>query len=581
MARSPSVEAFEKDGTLNATSSGESAAGFAGDFDWGPCELETTVSSIDDLIAFFAKPTDRNYADWFSASNFLNYSSKLYVVRAIDEDTALNAGVAPAAAPGVGNPLTEPKGFLVKSANHFETSKGTNTCLFTAKYPGELGNSIAVHIADNGTFAKWKYKNLFDSAPDDTPGSAVNVAAAMDEIHVVIIDSLGSFTNVPGSVLETYSYLAKSRDGRDLTGSNAYYANVINRTSKYVYAVNVLGDAFMKDTAGKSPWGGKIADKKPFAQLKVPFEAKLGLGTVGTKPTKADYIQGYSIFESIEDEDMNMIITGNCGGDENHADVANAVLDMCQRSMRMVGFVSPKATDVVGGLKQDIPDKIEKTYEDLTSLHSYGHMSTAYKMQYDKFNDVYRWIPGNADDAGLYARTHNQVGKFASAAGYNRGKYANIVALAYSPDKTVRDRLYRSGINAVIQEKGEGIILMGDRTLQLKDSAFRTMGVRFLFIDLRLTISRSAKYNLFEFNDSHTRAQFRDSTEPVLRDIRGKKGIVDYRIVCDETNNTVDVIQRGEFIGDIYIKPQYSIQFVILNFNAVDQGVNFEERFGA
>lgn len=581
MARSPSVEAFEKDNTLNTVSSGESAAGFAGDFEWGPVDVTTSLSSIDELVATFGKPNDRNYADWFSASNYLNYSANLYVVRVVDEDSALNAGVAPTIDPEIGDPLVETKGVLFKNPTHFEMTRGVSQLYFAARYPGVLGNSLAVHIADNSTFDTWKFKNQFDTAPDSTPGSEVSVADAMDEIHIVVEDRLGLFTRVPGTVLETFSYLSKAKDGRDLTGSNAYYVNIINRTSKYIYAVNPLGDALMNDTTDTTGWGGELFSGKPFATLTEAFAGNLGLGSVGAKPNKGDYIDGFLQFESVEDEDMNMIITGNCGGDENHAEVANTVLDMCLRSTRFVGFISPKASDVVNVTKADAETNIETTHSKLTSLHSYGHMTTSYKFQYDKYNDVYRWVPGNADDAGLYARTHNEVGKFASAAGYNRGKYANTVSLAYSPDKTARDRLYRLGINAVIAEKGEGIVLLGDRTLQPKNSAFSFLGTRFLFIDLRLTITRNAKYNLFEFNDDFTRAQFRDSTEPVLRDIRGKRGIVDYRIVCDETNNTTEVIQRGEFIGDIYIKPQYSIQFIILNFNAVDQSVSFEERYGA
>lgn len=578
MARSPSVEAFEKDNTVNPSVIGESGAGVVIDAGWGPVGIEVSTTSIDNLIATFNKPTDRNYQDWFSASNFLNYSANLYVVRVIDDQTALNAGVAPTSAPQSGDPLFEPKGVLFQNSTHFEMSRGTATQYFASRYAGALGNSIEVSIADSTTFDAWKYKGLFDIAPNSSEGSEASVADALDEIHIVVIDKLGLFTRQTGAVLERYSNVSKAKDGRDMSGSNSYYINVINRGSNYIYAVNPLGDALMADTTDKASWGGELFAGKPFAQLKEAFIAQLGGGSDGDKPSKSEYIDGYGIFEGIEDENLNMIISGSCGGDANHAEVANSILDMCFRTKRMVAFISPKSSDVVNVNKTSAVTNIMATHKALTSLHSYGHMTTAYKFQYDKYNDVYRWIAGNADDAGLYARTHNEIGKFASAAGYNRGKYANTVSLAYSPDKTARDQLYKYGINSVIMERGEGVILLGDRTLQPKNSAFSFMGTRFLFIDLRLTIARSAKYNLFEFNDEFTRAQFRDSVEPVLRDIRGKRGIVDFKVVCDETNNPASVVQDGEFIGDIYIKPQYSIQFIVLNFNAVGQDVNFDEQ---
>lgn len=577
MARSPSVEAFERDKTTSVSVIGASGAGIVIDSGWGPSGSEVSISSIDNLIATFGKPTDRNYQDWFSASNFLNYSSNLYAIRVIDEETASNAGVAPTSDPQVGEPLFETKGVLFKDSTHFEMGRGTSSHYFAARYAGVLGNSLEVSIADASTFATWKYKNEFDTAPDNSNGSEVSVANALDEVHVVIVDRLGYFTRVAGTVLEKFSYLSKAKDAKDMTGSNSYYVNVLNRSSQYVYAVNPLGDALMVDTDEVTSWGGELFVGKPLAQLAEPFTASLGGGSDGTKPSKADYIEAYEQFEGIEDENLNMIISGSCGGDANHAEVSNAILDMCLRTKRFVGFISPKSSDVVNVPKNQAAINIQETHATLTSLHSYGHMSTAYKFQYDKYNDVYRWIAGNADDAGLYAQTHNEIGKFASAAGYNRGKYANTVSLAYSPDKTARDQLYKFGINSVIVEKGEGIVLLGDRTLQPKSSAFSFMGTRFLFIDLRLTIARSAKYSLFEFNDEFTRAQFRDSIEPVLRDIRGKRGIVDYRVVCDESNNPASVIEAGEFIGDIYIKPQYSIQFIVLNFNAVGQDVNFDE----
>lgn len=577
MAKSPGIEAFEFDATLNVVSTGESGAAMVGTFKWGPCNQAVQTSSVDDLIALRGTPTDDNYQDWFSASNFLNYSANLYNIRVIDEETALNAGVAPKSDPKVDDPLVEAKGVLFKNGQHFEMTKGVATQLFAARYPGALGNSLEVSIADAATFDTWAYKNEFDTAPNSSPGSEVSVADANDEIHVVVIDKGGLFTRTPGVVLEKYAYLSKAKDGRDTSGTGSYYVSTINRTSKYVYAVKALPDSLMSETSDKTSWGGEIFEGKPFAELKEAFVGRLGGGGDGTKANKAAYITGYESVEGIEDEDLNMIISGACGGDENHAEVANTILNIALRSKRFVAFISPKMSDVVNVEPNAVIENIEATHKALTSLHSYGHMTTGYKFQYDKYNDAYRWIPGNADDAGLYARAHNTVGKFISAAGYNRGKYANTVSIAYNPDKTARDRLYKLGINSVIQERGEGILLLGNKTLQPKESAFSYVETRFLFIDLRTIITRGAKYHLFEFNDSFTRAQFIDSVEPVLRDIRGKRGILDFKVVCDERNNPPSVVERGEFVGDIFIKPQYSIQFIRLNFTAIGQGVSFDE----
>lgn len=578
MARSPGVDAFEFDATINVSATGESGAATVGRYTWGPVDQEIQVSSIDDFITVFNTPTNDNFQDWFSATNFLHYSANLYNIRIVDQDTAKNAGIVPVEAPEEGDALFEKGGVLFKNSSDFEMLKSTSTALFAARYAGKLGDSLEISFADASTYATWQYKDEFDTAPNSSPGSETFIADANDELHIVVIDKGGLFTRTPGAILERFAYLSKAADGRDTSGSGSYYKSVISRTSKYVYAVNDVPDSFMLDVTGKSSWGGELLTGNQFAELKTPFTGRLGGGSNGETPSKSDYIAGFERLEAIEDEQLTMIITGACGGDENHAEVSNLVLDMAARTKRFVGFVSPKASDVVNvSSKNDAITNIEATHAALTSLHSYGHMSTSYKMQYDKFNDAYRWIPGNADDAGLYARTHNTVGKYASGAGYNRGKYANVVSLAFNPDRTARDRLYRFGINSVIQERGEGVILMGDRTLQPKKSAFSQMGTRFLFIELRTIIARSAKYSLFENNDQFTRAQFRDSIEPLLRDIRGRRGIVDYLIRCDETNNPTSVVESGEFVGDIYIKPQYSIQYIRLNFIAVGQDVSFDE----
>jgi phage tail sheath protein FI len=249
--------------------------------------------------------------------------------------------------------------------------------------------------------------------------------------------------------------------------------------------------------------------------------------------------------------------------------------------MDCIGFVSPQLASVVNNSGDEATDIITDRDSVLNVNTSYGVMDSGWKYQYDKYNDVYRYIPLNADIAGLCARTDSVAEPWFSPGGLNRGQIKNVVKLAYSPDKTDRDELYKNGINPVVAFPGEGTVLFGDKTLLAKPSAFDRINVRRLFIVLEKAIATAGKYQLFEFNDVFTRAQFRNLVEPFLRDVVGRRGITDFRVVCDETNNTGEVIDRNEFIADIFIKPARSINFMQLNFIATRTGVSFEEVVGA
>ena len=211
---------------------------------------------------------------------------------------------------------------------------------------------------------------------------------------------------------------------------------------------------------------------------------------------------------------------------------------------------------------------------------SYATLDSGWKYQFDKYNDLYRFVPLNGDVAGLMVRTDNTRDPWWSPAGFNRGNVKNVVKLPYNPLKAQRDQLYKKGINPIVTFPGQGTVMFGDKTLLAKPSAFDRINVRRLFIVLEKAISTASKFTLFEFNDDFTRAQFRNMVEPFLRDVQGRRGIFDFRVVCDESNNTGEVIDRNEFIGDIYIKPARSINFIQLNFVAVRTGVEFEEVVG-
>lgn len=562
---SPGVSNFERDASQNLRALGLSKGGFAGTFNWGRINEKVDVSNEDEVLQYFGKPDDINYVDWFSAVNFLTYTGNLSITR-IASESAMNAssGIA---------------GKLIKNQDDYDVQESSLTDTFYAKYAGDLGNSISVHIADSSTFETWKYKGEFDTAPASSEYSGVFRADADDEIHVIVIDRLGKFKGVPDGVLEKFPYLSKAKNGRDTNNKNSYYKNVINRRSPYVYVGADVGADLVEDVlTTHTNFGTDYDVDKPFATLAAPIAINLSGGVNGGIASKAEYITAYKALANIDDGTLNVIFTGDCGGDTNHADVVNALGAEVKKIQKSVGFFSPKVSDVVAASdEQAAHDNIVATLDAINEKHSYMTMATGVIMVYDKYNDVYRWIPTNADEAGVWARTHNNEGKWVSAAGYNKGVYSNAVGLAYNPKKSHRDSLYAKNVNCVIQENGAGILLFGDKTLQGKNSTFSFLATRFLFIELRGIISDASKYVLFEDNNDYTRSQFRDLVTPTLRDIKGKRGINNFSVVCDDTNNTDKAIQNGEFIGDIYIKPNYSIQNVILTFTSVNRTLSFDE----
>lgn len=587
---SPGVISTERDYSATVQMLGTSTGGTVVNAKWGFVDYEMIASNEDELVIQAGKPTDLNYRDWFVAANFLKYTSALRWVRAVDEDTALNAavgGVSPA--------------ILIKNPNHLNIVKTVSNLSqnFAAKCPGTLGNSLAISLADASTFASWGYKDLFDTAPNSSGELLGSSDSANDELHIVVIDKVGLFSGVPGSVLESFPYLSKAKDAKDVNGASSYYVNVLNSKSEYIWAISPLGSTYMvdedadedaytadptnapagdgKSNADYSPFGANLTDGKPFAKLATAYTAQLTGGNDGTVPGKDEYINAFEVLTSSDSTDVSLLFAGGCGNDLNQPDISNHILTVTSTRGDMLGFVSPKYSDVVGVIKSQIVNNIISTKEVLTVKNSFGVMTTGYKLQYDKYNDVNRWVPGNGDDAGLCARTENEFDVWVSPAGFNRGHYVDCIALAFNPDQNARDILYKQNINPVVTFPKDGTLLYGDKTLQAKNSAFSWIGIRRLFNYLRKSIRESAKYNLFEFNTQFTRQAFKDMIEPILREIKGRNGIFDFYVRCDETNNTDTVIQKGEFLADIIVKPQYSIQGIRLSFTAVRREVNFDE----
>ena len=560
---SPGVNVTEIDLTTIVPAVATSSAAFAGRFNWGPIDEIVTISDELKLVDRFGRPDANTFKEFFSCANFLSYGNNLKVVRAANTSIARNATS--------GTDQVCIKNSDQYDIEYLDLSAPSAVGQFASRYSGALGNSLKVSMfADSGnsaSFASWAYAEEFDGVPG-TSTFAGRVNGANDEIHIVVLDEDGKFTGTSNTILEKYSFLSKASDGRNDDGSSNYYVNVINERSKYIYIMN-------HDVSPNSSvnWGSTAAGTAFNKGNNAVYTDSLA-GGIDDSPTDASVELAYDKFKNPEEVDISLVITGG-----HSQAVSEYVLEnIVEFRKDCVVFISPEQSDVVNNAGDEITDIA--AYRNQFNSSSYAIMDSGWKYQFDKYNNVYRWIPLNGDIAGLCARTDNDRDPWWSPAGYNRGQIKNVVKLSWYPNKTDRDELYKIGVNPVVSFPGEGVILYGDKTMLAKPSAFDRINVRRLFIVLEKAIARAAKYSLFEFNDEFTRAQFVGLIEPFLRDVQGRRGIYDFRVVCDNSNNTPEVIDRNEFVGDIYIKPARSINFIQLNFVAVRTGVAFEEIVG-
>jgi phage tail sheath protein FI len=561
---SAGVNVSEIDLTSSIPAISVSTGAIAGLFSWGPVEKIVSVSTEVDLVNKLDAPNDNNAITFLTAASFLSYSNDLLVVRS-SANGQLNS-VATANA----NANVVVSGVLVKNEDAYfnnEYVTGIANVAFIAKYAGALGNSLQVSVCPSATaFASWAYSSAFDSAPS----TSVYVAAqggANDEMHMVVVDQDGLFTGTANTILERYSHISKAVDAKDDTGASSYYKEVLYRQSLYVYFSSTIANDAVTGT-NTTNWGGVSTSTFGAGNT---YTVSFTGGADGT-PVTANIESAYALFANPEYVDISLIMTG--GADQT---VSEYVVDLAGSRMDCLAFVSPSlaATQNTSG-----PAAAIAAYRNAMTSSSYAVMDSGWKYMYDKYNDKYRWVPLNGDIAGLCARTDNQRDPWFSPAGYQRGVIKNVIKLAFNPNKQDRDTLYKAGINPVVAFPGEGTILYGDKTLLARPSSFDRINVRRLFIVLEKAISRAAKASLFEFNDEFTRAAFVNLVEPFLRTVQGRRGIYDFRVVCDTTNNTPDVIDANQFVGDIYIKPARSVNFIQLNFVAVRTGVAFEEIVG-
>ena len=433
-------------------------------------------------------------------------------------------------------------------------------------------------VVDNALIKRhWEYYFNFTNAPTTTDDVS-NAGGSLDELHIVVSDEDGAITGTAGTILETFEGVSQASDAKTPQGNSNYYADVLYQKSEYVYWMDhetTLGDA------------GELKASNTFDQVGssafAVFNYSLANGTDDYAVTQGEITLAYDLFSDAESVDISLLMCGpsQTGADATGDTKATAVMDIATTRKDCVAFISPARADVVDITSGIIQTANVKSFAEGLPSSSYAVIDSGYKYMYDKYNDVYRFVPLNGDTAGLCARTDSVADAWFSPGGFNRGQVRGAVKLAFNPNQAQRDDLYKARVNSVVSFPGQGTILFGDKTAQSKPSAFDRINVRRLFIVLEKAVSTAAKFQLFEFNDEFTRAQFRNLVEPFLRDVQGRRGLTDFSVVCDDSNNTGDVIDRNEFRADIFIKPARSINFIQLNFVATRSGVAFSEVAGS
>jgi len=558
---SPGVQVQEIDATNVVPAVSTSIGGFAGAFNWGPVDEIITVSSENELAAKFGAPDDSTAKHFLVAASFLKYGNALKVVRV---------------ASGHENATSDGSGELIKNDEDYDNSS-LSVGSWIAKHPGVLGNSVKVGLitANVSNFATIEYmtgklwSSLFDSAPGTSEyASNLGKTSANDELHIVVIDEDGAITGEVGTVLETFSYVSQASDAKKSDGSSNYYKDVINQQSAYIYWAG--HDTDLTDA------GETVSANTTFVTSTTAKTSSLSGGSDDNAPTTGEIALGFDLLEDSETEDVNLLFAApDANGEEA---IAEDLISIAGSRKDCMAFVSPPIEDTVGS---STPATDVKTFADGLTSSSYASCDSTALYVYDKYNDVYRWIGAAGHQAGLCANTDNVADAWFSPAGVNRGQLLGVTKLAFNPKKADRDTLYKARVNPIVSLPGQGTILFGDKTLLSRPSSFDRINVRRLFITLEKAISTAAKAQLFEFNDEFTRAQFRNLVEPFLRDVKGRRGLTDFLVVCDNTNNTQAVVDGNKFVADIFVKPARSINFITLSFVATRSGVEFSEISGS
>jgi hypothetical protein len=624
---SPGIQVTETDQPPVILTLGTTAGGTVGRFRWGPIEQATLVQSEAELVSKFGAPNATNAVDFLVAANYIGYSPNLFVVRA-EGANVLNATAE--AGTGTANTGT---GLLIKNDNVWEASYSSgqgDVGPWAAKFAGALGNSIEVSTcataaawqsnltgtwtvaaggvnvtgtggaadtqltvgdlvvlggrsikvasvtnADFFTLAsahitgataasavrRWEHFNSFDSAPATTTYTA-DRGGSNDEMHIAVIDKGGTITGVAGSLLEKFQQVSKASDAKSDNGASVYYKDVIANRSQFI--------RWMDHDADGSNWGTP-ATGTSFTAVNTPINYRLAGGSDGAAPTDTQKIAGYRVFANKANIQINLLPMGVAS-----ATVINTVVaDIANQRKDVMVCVSPQQSDVVNQAGSEAQNIL--TFAATVAKSTYVVFDSNWKFQYDKYNDNYVYVPCNADTAGVMARTDFNQAPWNSPAGYSRGTFLNVTKLAWNPNETERDALYKASINPVFSQTGRGTVLFGDKTFVTTGTSFNRINVRRLFIELQQTIGEFAGNILFEENNQATRTNFVNTVEPYLRDVQARRGITEFRIVCDESNNPSEVVEANEFICDIFVRPISSVNFIQLNFVSVRGSVSFAE----
>lgn len=620
---SPSVMVREVDATATIPAIATSPGALVGVFRWGPVNERTLVSSETELVNNFGKPSTytanstvswTNHETFFVGADFLSYANSLYVTRVIS-DTEVNltasgtdfdakyAGelgnalevayvtgpaqfsstwVATPANITTATPITfNSNTFTIETLEDIDTGLASNDILRVGNaiigFQNLVVDTVAVtsvvdtqgtaNTSDDVTTYTYTvtFKNKYTLSELDYKqltytrkwgfANYVSGAPTTDNMHIVVSDKTGDITGVAGTVLEIYENVSKNTTATLTDGTNNYFKNVIENKSAWikVQSDSVLGTTVVSGYDVLSGGGDGLG------------EAEIGFGKLAL---------GWDLYKDTNSVDVSILLQGKAVGEANLANYI--VQNIAEARKDCVAYLSPTLDGIVSPSNPETKMNNAIAYRNLVQNSSYWFMDSGYKYRYDKYNDLYRWVPLNGDIGGLSAR----IRPWESPAGYKRGIIKNVIKLAFNPNKEQRDQLYSSDINPVMSQVGQGTLLFGDKTGLGLPSAFNRINVRRLFITVEKAIATASASFLFDFNDEFTQTQFKNLVEPYLRDIQGQRGIIDFRVISDGTVNTPDIIDRNIFRGSVYIKPARTINFIELTFVATRTGVEFDEIVG-
>lgn len=583
---SPGVEVNEIDMTNIIPAVSTSIGAYAGEFNWGPTGRIVTVSSEAELASVFGAPSvsganaSASSLSFFTAASFLKYGNTLRVSRAIPGDAA-NA-YSPGAASNLG---------VITDLDDFENSSPTAGAY--ARYAGSIGNRLKVVVVTENNDGDSYYGTGNGSSESDytanlsyLPGTTewaelLTGEAVYDECAVLVIDTEGKFSSTRGTILERFEGLSLAKNAKTVDGANNYFVDVVNAQSQYVYIYD-LETKFLTATNPVELTSTSTAAAFTYKTSGATFEFVLANGADGTLD-EGDVVAALGLFSEGDSTDINFIFAESISDDAMIQSVIdNELISIASDRKDVIAFISAPLEIATSAISNTASDKTNIVIEYFNGLGStsYAVFGSTPVQMYNKYTDRFIWVPDSGHLAGLCAYTDDVTEPWFSPAGLNRGQLRGVSKLALNPNQTQRDDLYKARVNPIVSFPGEGIVLYGDKTALSRPSAFDRINVRRLFITLEKAIATFAKYQLFELNDEFTRAAFRAAVEPYLRTVQARRGITDFRVICDTTNNTGAVIDSNGFIADLYIKPARSINFITLNFIATRTGVEFKEIVG-